>query len=120
MTEDAAVQEAVLRERLLLSPQVRRSTAEVDALLDPDFREVGASGRLWSRDEILEALAEEAKDPQPQRIYALQMTGRVLARGLVLLSYVSETQGRRARRTSIWKRHADGWRLLHHQGTPLP
>jgi hypothetical protein len=35
-----------------------------------------------------------------------------------MLKYVSEVQGRRANRTSLWRRTADGhWQIFHHQGT---
>jgi len=47
-----------------------------------------------------------------------QMEGRRLAEDVVLLTYVSDAAGRRARRTSLWRFHeGHGWRLLHHQGT---
>jgi hypothetical protein len=31
-------------------------------LLDPDFREIGASGRLWTRTEMISALAGDCSD----------------------------------------------------------
>jgi len=47
------------------------------------------------------------------------MAGAVVGPELVLLTYVSHWRGRRARRSSLWRRSAGSWRLLHHQGTPL-
>jgi len=39
--------------------------------------------------------------------------------GLVMLKYTSAHQGRRANRTSLWRRTADGaWQIFRHQGTP--
>jgi hypothetical protein len=36
-----------------------------------------------------------------------------------MLKYTSAHQGRRANRTSLWRRTADGaWQIFHHQGTP--
>ena len=47
------------------------------------------------------------------------MRGWLLADGLVMLKYTSAHQGRRANRTSLWRRAADGgWQIFHHQGTP--
>ena len=95
---------------------MRTSPALVDALLDPEYSEIGASGRLWTRAEIIDALAGERRsDP----ILDEQMTARVLTAELVLLTYVSDAGGRRARRSSLWRRSGGRWRVLHHQGTLL-
>ncbi|SDJ38305.1 hypothetical protein SAMN05444157_3101 [Frankineae bacterium MT45] len=122
------VQAVVERELALLSLSVRRTQHLVDVLLDPDFQEIGASGRLWNRAEISAELAAEQSDATPHSghsgvIEATELTSRVLTPELVLLTYVSVRHGRpprRARRTSLWRRSPDGpWRLLHHQGTLL-
>lgn len=103
----------------LLSFDVRRSAADVEDLLDPEFREIGASGRLWTRAEMVAALAAEPPD-EVGSVEATEMQSAPLSPDLVLLTYVSTRRGRRARRSSIWRRSADGiWRLLHHQGTLL-
>jgi hypothetical protein len=84
-------------------------------LLDPGYREVGASGQIWDRASIIESLTGSGSAPT---IRDEEMQGTLLAERIVLLTYVSDAAGRRARRTSIWKRDGDaGWRLLHHQGT---
>jgi len=44
----------------------------------------------------------------------------VVTDGVVLLRWDSDSGGRRARRTSLWRRDPQGWRLVHHQGTLLP
>ena len=117
-TRDAGVAEVMALERRLLHPGVRSSAEALDALLDPEFREIGASGRLWTREAIVRALADEHA---AETIRGEDMEGRRLAGHLVLLTYVSESSGRRARRTSLWRLDgAAGWRLLHHQGTPIP
>ena len=48
-----------------------------------------------------------------------EMTGRLVAPGLVLLTYVSDPDGRAARRSSLWRRSEGRWRMLFHQGTLL-
>ena len=58
--DDEAVAEVIARERALLTREVRSSAAALDALLDPEFTETGASGRRWTRAEILAALPAEA------------------------------------------------------------
>jgi hypothetical protein len=120
MTEaQGDVQEAIDRERLLFRPEVRGSVEHVEDLLDPEFTEIGASGRLWDRDAMVAALSRSFGDEAPARIVDSEMTGRLIQPGVVLLTYVSHSNGRRARRSSIWRRHEDGMRVVHHQGTPL-
>ncbi len=112
------IEQFIESEMALLTPRVRSSRARVDSLLDPDFREIGASGRFWTRPEIISALAQVAADGEP--IEAVQIEGSVVAPNLVLLTYVSDPGGRPARRSSLWRRsHGGLWRLLHHQGTLL-
>jgi hypothetical protein len=115
-SENSWIDLVIALERRLLQPAVRASSRELAALLDPGFREVGASGRVWDRASIIESLTADSGSATPIR--EEEMEGTALAEGIVLLTYVSDAAGRRARRTSIWKRDEDaGWRLLHHQGT---
>ena len=45
------------------------------------------------------------------------MTGTRLGGDVIHLTYLSERAGRRALRSSIWRRTPDGWRVYFHQGT---
>jgi hypothetical protein len=47
--EDESVQAAIAGELRLLEPRVRASAELLEALLDPGFTEIGASGKRWSR-----------------------------------------------------------------------
>jgi hypothetical protein len=110
----------IARERELLQRPTRCSQDTLERLLDPDFEEIGASGKAWSRQAIIEELSGDRtpSDSEPP-IGAEDMTGRLLADDLVLLTYVSDASGRRARRSSLWRCSGGSWRLFFHQGTPL-
>ncbi|MGW6276819.1 nuclear transport factor 2 family protein [Kribbella sp. NPDC055071] len=112
------IEVAVAAELSLLRPEVRSAAETVDALLDPEFTEVGASGRLWDRPAIVAALACGAiTDPEPAE--ATEVAGVQLAEDLVHVTYVSRRAGGRpVRRSSIWRRNDGTWRLYFHQGTP--
>jgi hypothetical protein len=112
------IDQVIASELALLSPQTRRSPAQVDELLDPDFREIGASGRMWNRPEMVSALAEESSDDDEQ-IATAELEAAVVGPGLILVTYTTDRRGRRARRSSLWRRSGSTWRLLHHQGTLL-
>ena len=106
------------RELALMSLDVRRSPALVDELLDPEFREIGMSGTYWTRSETIRALAAEV-GADTCGVEVTEMHGTVLESKLILLTYVSSRDGRRARRSSLWRCSDDKWRLVFHQGTVL-
>jgi hypothetical protein len=111
------IQVAIECELRLLDPAVRRAADQVDAMLDPEFVEFGASGRRWQRGEIIAALAADSDSAAPT---VLDLAGIRLAQGVVLVTYTSDDGKRRCQRSSIWRRTIDGWRVLFHQGTLIP
>jgi hypothetical protein len=113
------VEVVIERELALLTRQVRRSEGELAALLAADFGEIGASGRLWTRAEMIDALTAAGAEEEPTVRYR-EMRGRSVGQDLVLLNYISEVDGRRARRSSLWRRCGRTWQIVHHQGTPVP
>jgi hypothetical protein len=118
MTTDIDVAEVLELERELQTAECRRDRARVSALLAEDFIEVGASGRVWDCASTLGLLGEESGDDAV--IEVRHLTGRVIGDGFVMAHWDSHRGGRRARRTSLWRRESSGWRLVHHQGTLLP
>ncbi|MEW2078269.1 DUF4440 domain-containing protein [Streptomyces sp. NPDC012403] len=124
MVQEAdSVSAAIEGELRLLDPAVRSSRAEVVRLLDPEFTEVGASGRRYTYEEMLTELHEHPGGSAGGPVYEpSEITGVLLAPGVVHLTYETRFDGRRARRSSLWRRRDEesGWRLYHHQGTPVP
>ncbi|MFE6709640.1 DUF4440 domain-containing protein [Streptomyces sp. NPDC057695] len=120
---EGSVAEAMKRELQLLSPAARSSRALAEQLLDPEFVEVGASGRRWDRPSMLAALPDMqgVADDGP-RYVPTEMTGTLLGPGLVHLTFETVIDGRRARRSSIWRKQDEeaGWRMYYHQATPVP
>ncbi|MEU1180736.1 DUF4440 domain-containing protein [Streptomyces sp. NPDC005820] len=91
-------------------------------LFDPEFVEVGASGRRWTYEEMVAALPTLHGGAESPRIEVSGMRGVLLAPDLVHLTYESVIGGRRARRSSLWRKGEGdtGWRLYYHQGTLVP
>ncbi|KAB2593511.1 nuclear transport factor 2 family protein [Streptomyces arboris] len=121
--ETTDVGAAIAGELQLLDPTVRASRSLAEQLLDPEFVEVGASGRRWTYEEMLAALPEmSGADADGPRVEPSGMTGAVLAPGLVHLTYETVFGGNRARRSSLWrrKRGETAWRMYYHQATPVP
>jgi hypothetical protein len=102
-------------------PQTRGNGERLAQLLHPAFREIGRSGRLYSREQ---ALSELIALTQSQRIEAHGFNVDMIAPDLAMLTYQSEhlfdsgVAERHAMRSSIWQRTAEGWKIRFHQGTP--
>lgn len=107
-------------ERALHAPQVRADRERLAALLDEDFSEIGSSGQCYGRDAALQEIPLERAQV---RVESDQYVVRPLAEGLAQVRYRSRyhLDGQAQRwvlRSSLWRRHGDGWRMVFHQGTP--
>ncbi|MER6104847.1 DUF4440 domain-containing protein [Streptomyces sp. NPDC001832] len=113
---ERAVQAAIDAEMRLLDPDVRASAVLVSELLDPEFLEIGASGRRWDATSILTVTSDGSVTPEAP-VEVSDMTGVVLAPGIVHLTYFADHGGRRVWRSSVWRLTEVGWRMYFHQGT---
>ncbi|MER5844477.1 nuclear transport factor 2 family protein [Streptomyces prasinus] len=116
-TADTDADAAVEAELKLLDPEVRRSPRRVQELLHPEFVEIGASGRVWDREAITALLAGEHASGDPTGTVSRMKAVR-LAPDTVHLTYDTDHNGRRAHRSSLWRRAGGAWLLYFHQGTP--
>jgi hypothetical protein len=115
MPDDDGFSRPVEGELRLLDPVIRADPALSGALLHPDFTEFGASGRIWDRESIVAAMADDPGEPTT----AEEMRGFRLAPDVVLLTYRVNRPGRSSLRSSIWMVHDGSWVLVFHQGTPV-
>lgn len=102
-------------------PGVACTRERLEALLHPDFHEVGRSGRIYTRETVVEHLATRYA---PSAVVASDHRVAMLADGCALLTFRSEdrapdgTPRLAALRASVWLHTPLGWRLRYHQGTP--
>jgi hypothetical protein len=105
-----------MEERLWIS-EFRFDRERMETILAADFFEFGRSGRIYSRVECLEAGREPINATLPLPNFA----ARLLTPDLAQLTYKSAVtyglETEYANRTSLWLRHANGWKLKFHQGT---
>lgn len=120
MTTDIDMQEVLDLERELQTASTRGDEPRLRELLAPDFIEVGASGRRWDRDSVLQLLAQQADDQNSPAIKVHDLQARVVDHDLVQVFWDSDQGGLRARRTSLWRRMGGAWCQIYHQGTLLP
>lgn len=117
MTDHGIPALLVQSELKLMDPAVRADAAVVDALLDPDFVEIGQSGRLWSRSEMLDALGEQEVSSALNAPDLTEVRVGALAPDLYLLTYLLKAGPVWSRRSSIWRINDGPPRMVFHQGT---
>lgn len=114
---------AVLRELLPLEPifhtkEFGLTLADFEKRMAADYWEVGASGSRYSREFILDLLAKNppldaASAGWRSSDHALRQFGP----DTYLLTYTLLQSERLTRRSTIWEKANDCWRILYHQGT---
>lgn len=102
-------------EEELLKPEVRQSEERLNQLLADDFQEIGSSGRLFDKQDVLDRLPSE----KPPKMILSNFSGRELAKDVALTTYSVHHQDKEkyTLRSSIWKKDTSGWRMTFHQGT---
>lgn len=104
--------EILALEQLHYTRSVRESAEQLGALLSDDFIEFGSSGRIYTKEQairVAQAHASIEARPEEPRV-------KVLAPDAALVLY----RAGRSLRSSVWRREGDRWRMVFHQGTPLP
>ncbi|MEW1777334.1 nuclear transport factor 2 family protein [Streptomyces sp. NPDC086777] len=119
----AQVAAAIAGELRLMDPAVRASRELAAELLDPEFVEVGASGRRSTYEQLLAELPDKpGASPDGPRYEPSGITGTVLAPGLVQVTFEARLGSRRSRHSSLWRRHDErsAWRMYYHHATVVP
>jgi hypothetical protein len=106
-------------EETLLDPAICRDRARVAALLADDFVEFGASGKIWTREEILALLATEEYHPPVIESFECVRIAPDVALATYQAVRTDTTTGERSvtLRSSIWSKGPWGWRMRFHQST---
>ena len=116
MTEILA--ELSSREPIFHRPEFGATRADFEATTAESFWEVGASGRRYSREFVLDALEQRFSAPHADVWETSDFHCQPLAEGVYLLTYtLIQDRKRVTRRATIWQRFEDGWKILYHQGT---
>lgn len=108
-------------ESRLIDAEVRQSRAELETLLAPDFREIGTSGRLTTRAQVLASLATPGQVAfEIENLECLPLGDRA-----VLVTYRATArrtdtgQTSRSARTTVWTLTDAGWQAVFHQGSRI-
>ena len=94
--------------------------ADWDAMTSTDYWEIGASGKVYSRADVLAELdrryADATYDPM-RGLSVKDFAVRHVEGDTWLATYLLEQDRRLTWRSSLWRRVGRRWVLLYHQGT---
>ncbi|MHB1287455.1 MAG: nuclear transport factor 2 family protein [Leptospirales bacterium] len=92
---------------------------DVEGLLAEDFLEIGVSGRIYNKKQVLQALLAKPS----VHCSMMDFRTRSLTRDVILATYrtirqdAHESAPVHALRSSLWKHSEDRWQMVFHQGT---
>lgn len=119
--DDEDLKELVLGlECELLSPRVRHSDVRLRELLADEFVEFGASGRIYDKRSIIDALVQ-AESTESFEVDNFRMV--TCSDDMAFVTYscaATSATGeviRNSNRSSLWKRIDNNWQIVFHQGT---
>ena len=115
---EQVTQELAAREPIFHRPEFGTTRDDFERMTDESFWEVGASGRIYSREFVLETLANRHLNPVDETWVVSDFACREVAADLFLATYQLEQDGARlSRRSTLWRLSESGWQALYHQGT---
>jgi hypothetical protein len=115
---EAVLKELRAREPIFHTREFGMTAAERELVVAPEYWEVGASGRRYSREFILRLLEEKPPaDAAGAGWECFDFGLRRLGAEIYLLTYTLDQAGRVTRRATVWEKTGEGWRILFHQGT---
>ncbi len=117
--DDAAILTLQAFEESMWRTETRFDRSYMEAVLHPSFVEIGRSGRLLSRAEVLDRPWVEIGTEIPLS----DLTFSEVSADAVLMTYTTvplRSEHGAARRSSVWVLEGDRWLFRFHQGTPTP
>jgi hypothetical protein len=122
MDEHEALAALADREPIFHRSPPRATRADFEAMIAPDYWEVGASGAVYSRDVVLDILEARYADPAYDPMEGLAVRDlevRAVGWDAWLVTYHLDQGERRTRRSTLWRHDGGRWVALYHQGTVI-
>ncbi len=116
MIESEATEALQAREPIFHRPELGSSRAHFEAMTDEGFWEVGASGRVYDRDYVLDGLERRYATAHEDVWDVTEFCCRPLGGSVYLATYLLSQGSRRSRRATLWSFNGE-WTALYHQGT---
>ena len=112
------LEELIKREPIFHHPEYGISRSDFENMTDADFWEVGASGRRYNREYVINTLVDRYRNPPNDDIWDTKDFHCLeIALNNYLITYTLIQGTRVTRRSTIWRYSAGDWKIVYHQGT---
>jgi len=108
------------REPIFHHPELGVDRSDFENMTEINFYEVGASGRCYNREFVIDTLVKRYQDTN----YASQDYWEIedcqctqIEQNAYLFIYQLTHKERVTRRATIWKFDGEDWKIFYHQGT---
>ncbi len=118
--ENKILDELKSREPIFHHPEkFGKTKADISKQMCDEFWEVGASGNVYTKPDVIETLLERYNNPDYQDIWeAKNFELTKIAPDNYLLTYtLIQDKTRVTRRSTLWRAVNGDWKILYHQGT---
>jgi len=87
-------------------------------MITADYWEVGASGKVYTKEFIIQTLIERYSKPYFEEIEIKNFSCQEIENNSFFITYeLVQNKTRHTRRLTIWKKIESSWKALYHQGT---
>lgn len=108
------------REPIFHHPEIFGKTKkDIENQMCDEFWEVGASGNIYTREDVIDTLVERYQDKNYQDIWEtsdFKLT-QICKDAYLITYHLIQNDNRYTRRSTIWVNKGGLWKILYHQGT---
>ena len=115
-----AEQELRDREPIFHQESLCSRKEDLEKYTHSDFWEVGASGKVYSRDFVIDTVEKrfrEGSEEDTSKWVVSDFVCRQLGESIYMVTYQLNQNGRLSRRMTLWKYEGNVWKVFYHQGT---
>ncbi len=120
LDESKILEELKSREPIFHHPEkFGKTKQDIENQICDTFCEVGASGNVYTKQDVLDTLLTRYNDRNYQDIWEtkdFELT-KISADNYLLTYVLIQDRIRVTRRSTLWQRVNDSWKILYHQGT---
>jgi aminoglycoside 6'-N-acetyltransferase len=120
--EGKILDELKSREPIFHHPEKFGKTKEdISKQMCDEFWEVGASGNVYTKQDVIETLLERYNNPDYQDIWeakGFKLT-KISSDNYLLTYILIQDKTRITRRSTLWRHIHGAWKILYHQGTVI-
>lgn len=109
--------ELAAREPIFHRAEFGTTRKDFEGMIAPEFREIGASGKAYDREYVLDVLERRHREPIAEQLRVSEFRCQYVAPDHYLATYLLDQSGRISRRATLWRSTRNGWKIVYHQGT---